>query len=186
MAFRYLKVASGYFRQGEILDNIIIPEPVAISPDDDNLVSLSINHHRRMVLLSPECDMKSHHDGGSSPPVPNLKTMNHIVLFDLFEEGEIRNKELNSGIWSRVKDNSHFRYYHLPKATLHAQDDMPDYYIDFKRPFGIGIDFMSTLVSGQIVKRVGLIPYPLLMDLLHRYHSYIGKVWLHDKYMESP
>ena len=149
--------------------------------------------HQKMVIVTPDCDLLSdfYYRFGSQTAEQNEQAalgsqsqiLRHVLCCDVYEEVELKSSlPKGSEIWRRVKRNQDERYQHIPSGIVvgRKDDNLPDYFLDFKRVFTLPTEWLYETLSTGKATRNGVIPSPWVHSMAGRLFNYQGRIGLPD------
>jgi hypothetical protein len=107
--------------------------------------------------------------------------LSRLLLCDVFEHDEIRDRVAGSDVWRRIKQNQDERYHHFPEAPIGDGEDgaeFPDLYLDFKKTLALPTRQLYEGIRDDGVTRRAVVPPIFLHDLAHRFFGYLSRVAL--------
>ncbi len=183
MPFNYLAASSKELRQGEILSNLCEyrpDNPVANHKREGSSIPVIPIIHPRVTVISQDCDLLSDFKQRESGNTDHPNIINCLLLCELFEEGDIRQRLPGSDVWKRIFQNQDVRYYRLPAGPIEdgSSGDLPELYLDFKRIVPAApCDIYEAINLGQTV-RVAIVPDVYIHDLVQRFYAFHSRVAL--------
>lgn len=181
--------SSGELRQGEIVGEVWEHRPtLAAGQSVEGAVGqIQSSHHARMMVMTQDCDLAQDYtvrskkgsipDGLADESDPGV--LPHILLCDVFAEGEIKLSVAGIEAWRRIKQNQNERYHALQAGQIKGtQDSLPELFLDFKKTFGFPTNRLYQGLSKGAVSRVAVVPPIFLHDLLHRFYTFLSRVAL--------
>ncbi len=186
-------------RQAELLAHVLEPRPLTSGRVTDGAVEFEAVPHPYAVVVSQDCDLEQDHGRrfpaeGQLPTAEELDAdpvcMSHVLFCDAHAIDDLKAflpSNFGRDDRKRIVQNQNERYHYLPPAPVdHAPDPLPQFLIDFRKPFttptglvyvelsehsaaGIGEDESAT-------KRLGILPAFYLHQLIQRFFSYQARV----------
>jgi len=177
-------------RQGEILTDVIQYKPVANDLREENQdLSFEPIVHPFAIVATQNCDLEWDYNNRQGNKVQPYKSLNSVILCEIFTAQEIRNisdkSVMNKDKWDLVKKHNHERYYFfekIPSACDMEQVGLPELTADFKRIFGIDAAFLYRQIEVGMVKRRSILVSPYLEHFSRRYHSFHERIALPSQY----
>ncbi len=193
MSFAYQVSMSGPLKQGELLHNVWehqVDYPAEKFSDDHQLTINPVVHPLVMVM-NAACDLEWDYnsrfrDQPDYIPLPEPfrphVLLPHIILCDVFEEADIRNRLTNRGLIDRVQQGRDIRYHFLELAKIQGTDEeLPKFYLDFKRVFGIPTPALYGAIGSGYIKRLAVLPDIYAHHLSQRFYFFQGRIGLPDE-----
>lgn len=188
MPLEYLpSPAEGELRQGEILGDVWKHETAAPATELSVTPDVVSVHHPLVVVMVTDCDLLWDHQArerqqrGEAGADEERSLLPDVLLCDLFLEQEIRARVPGSDVWRRVRQNQDERYHHIPAAPVpETSSELPDLYLDFKRTLSVPTTRLYEAIAAGSIGRKGLLPYPWVQHLTHRFYSFLARVGLPD------
>lgn len=178
--------ADGPLRQGDILEGLI-----ELRPDvSGSIVEVVASEHPPVervrhpwaIILSPDCDLEWDFEARRGHAQAETKQVSHILLCDLEDESQIRAVRVKGNEQFRwAKGNRDERYHYLPQSRITAsQDELAEYFIDFKRVFSLPTEYLLSVLNIGLVTRHGYLRPPWVQHLADRFTYFLGRVGLPD------
>jgi hypothetical protein len=181
--------ASGAFRQGEILSDVV---QVHISRDSVNPeaeeVGVEQKLHPQAIILTQDCDLdwdfKAREQGEEDNKL-QLKLVPNILLCEMIPADTLRGQMRNAGVggsdlWKRIVGNRDERYHFFPPwraETDISSDGLPELVVDFKRVFTVPTDELYARLQYG-VRRRAVLQSPYLQHFSARFGYYCLRVAL--------
>lgn len=146
--------------------------------------------HPLAVILSQDCDLdwdfQSRHS--DSLTTSGQKLLANVLLADLISVEELRNRGVNSAIWSRIRDNKDERYQFLRASN--ADEDLqhagvPEGVIDFKRFFSLRPEEIYFQLEHSAHRRSRLLS-PYVEHLSVRFFNFHARIALPAEHWQNP
>jgi len=189
--FSFQQSSPGALRQGELLADlyvhrVAIPAMVANVGDDSPIES---SHHPLVLVMHSDCDLLRDFEARQAAVETNTPleawghkaTAPHVLLLDVFREGDIRPRAPGSA-WQRIVQNETERYHYLrfePIAGEHAPAS--PLLLDFRKMVSVYTEDLYRAIDQQGVRRLGIIPPIYLQDVMHRCFGYMSRIGLPDE-----
>lgn len=193
MPFEYQASVLGPLKQGELLHNVWehqVDFPAEGPPDGHTLTTMPVVHPLVMVMnaacdLEWDYDSRFHNQPDYTPlpePVRPQVLLPHIILCDVFEEANIRDRLTNRGFIDRAQQGRDIRYHFFQPAKIQSTDeDLPRFYLDFKRVFGIPTMALYQAIRSGHIKRLAVLPNIYCMHLIQRFYFFHSRIGLPDE-----
>ena len=183
MSFLYLKPeAEGSLRQGEILKGICEHRAISTALDTKADITFRTIRHELSVVISPDCDLYWDWAERQEEKSP-AKLVSSIILLDLVEKANIRDRIKNAKEWNAVKSKKLSRFHFLPSAAIKDEPShapLPELLADFKGSFSVSPEALYSAAHQENTIRLCRIPDVYLHDLLQRCFSFLARVSLPD------
>ena len=189
MALVYERAGNGPIRQAELLKSVSEFQVVANPDGDPAEVFTRRIEHPLVIVLSQDCDLEQDFDfrfpAAEDPPSHSdievhPRTLSHIILCDVFEEGELKQRvpeSFGSRDYKRIDQNQNERYHRFDGAGVAGTaEEIEPLFLDFKRHFSIPCSSAYEQLDSGPMGRTARLPAYYLHDLNHRFYSYLARV----------
>lgn len=184
-------LGEGAIRQGEILTNLAQLE-IDLSTIDQETPAFNQIIHPYVIVVSQDCDLDWDYKFRTvSQDKPN-KELPYILFCMMTDARQLRerdktlkDKEINSDEWNRIKNNKSERYHFFEKVPLEGDlqgQGLPELGVDFKRYFTIPSPEVYHKISlGQVKRRCCLVS-PYLEHFSSRFVTFLSRIALPEDY----
>ena len=193
MPFEYQASIPGSLKQGELLYNVWehqVDHPAEKPLDGHQLTTIPVVHPLVMVM-NAACDLEWDYnsrfdDQPDYTPLPEpinpQVLLPHIILCDVFEEANIRDRLTNRGFIKRAQEGRDIRYHFFRPAKIQGTDEeLPQFYLDFKRVFGIPTTALYGAIGSGSTGRQAILPDIYAQHLIQRFYFFQGRIGLPDE-----
>ena len=183
--------ASGAFRQGEILSDVIqIHIRVDTLNPEAEETPLEEKVHPQAIILTQDCDLDwdfTAREKGEDGNRLQLKLVPNILLCELIPADTLRGQMKDAGVggsdlWKRITQNRDERYHWFPSVSSQADraaEGLPAVVGDFKRVFTVPADELYARLRYG-VRRRSVLQTPFLQHFSARFGYYCLRVALPD------
>jgi hypothetical protein len=194
MGFAYEAApAGGPLRQGELLSPVWEHRPLSPPTEigEGESVPVLPVFHAMMVVITPDCDLiwdfharfiTDEARECYEPEAENIDAhasgLPHILLCDAYDENDVREQVQESRLRKLIRSNGHERYHYFPAVSEVAGKELevPELYLDFKKPVAFATTQLYAGMRGGGVVRVARLMMAYRHDLVQRFTSFQGRV----------